>query len=123
MADRPEPWTWPEERVRAVVDKVRAGRSLKPPFWPGGARCAVALSFDSDHETLTLRHGTASPGKLSQGEYGARAAMPRILGLLARHEVPATFFVPAVIAMLYPDEQRRVVAEGHEVGTTAGCTS
>ncbi len=116
MADRPEPWTWPEERVRAIVGKVRAGRSLKPDAWPGGARCAVALSFDSDHETLTLRHGTASPGKLSQGEYGARVAVPRILELLGRQGVPATFFVPAVTATLYPDEQRRVIAEGHEIG-------
>jgi peptidoglycan/xylan/chitin deacetylase (PgdA/CDA1 family) len=30
--------------------------------------------------------------------------------------VPASFYVPAVVAMLYPDEQRRVVAEGHEIG-------
>ena len=30
--------------------------------------------------------------------------------------MPATFFAPAVSALLYPDEQRRVVAEGHEMG-------
>jgi peptidoglycan/xylan/chitin deacetylase (PgdA/CDA1 family) len=36
--------------------------------------------------------------------------------LLARHEVKASFYVPAVIALLYPDEQKRVVAEGHEIG-------
>lgn len=116
MAERPEPWTWPEQRVRAIVGKVRAGRSLKPPAWPGGARCAVALSFDSDHETLTLRHGIASPGKLSQGEYGSRVAVPRILELLGRHGLPATFFVPAMTATLYPNEQRRLIAEGHEIG-------
>ena len=114
--DRTDPWTWPESRWRAIVEKVRAGRSLKPDAWPGGARCAVALSFDSDHETLTLRTGERSPGRLSQGEYGARAGVPRILALLRRYDVPATFFVPAVTAMLYPDEQRRVVAAGHEIG-------
>ena len=111
-----EPWEWPEQTWRGIVGKVRAGRSLKPRSWPGGARAAVALSFDSDHETLTLRTGQRSPGKLSQGQYGSRAAMPRILGLLARHEIPATFFVPAVTAQLYPDEQRQVIAEGHEIG-------
>ncbi len=114
--DQPDTWTWPEERWRPIVEKIRAGRSLKPAVWPGGARCAVALSFDSDHETQTLRWGNSSPGKLSEGEYGARAAMPRILALLARYNIPATFFVPAVIAMLHPDEQRRVVGEGHEIG-------
>ena len=30
--------------------------------------------------------------------------------------MPATFFVPAVSALLHPDEQRRVVKEGHEIG-------
>lgn len=116
IPDQPESWRWPEERWRAIVQKIRAGRSLKPQSWPGGARVAVALSFDSDHETQTLRWGHHSPGKLSQGEYGARAAMPRILEILARHSIPATFFVPAVVAMLHPDEQRRVIAEGHEIG-------
>ncbi|MEM7190990.1 MAG: polysaccharide deacetylase [Pseudomonadota bacterium] len=116
MTDKPQPWTWPESTWRPIVEKVRAGRSLKPSVWPDGAKCAVALSFDSDHETLTLRTGNASPGKLSQGQYGSRAAMPRILSLLAREEISATFFVPAVTAMLYPEEQRRVIAEGHEIG-------
>ena len=111
-----EPWTWPEARWRPIVEKVRAGRSLKPAAWPDSARCAVALSFDSDHETLTLRAGEASPGRLSQGEYGARVGVPRILRLLDRYAVPATFFVPAVTAMLYPDEQRAVVGAGHEIG-------
>ena len=111
-----EPWAWPESRWRGIVDQVRAGRSLKPATWPGGARVAVALSFDSDHETLTLRSGETSPGKLSQGQYGARVAVPRILSLLKRHDVPATFFVPAVVARLYPAEQQRVVAAGHEIG-------
>lgn len=109
-------WQWPEERWRGVVNRVRAGRSLKPERWEGGARVAVALSFDSDHETIPLRDGETSPGKLSQGEYGARRGVGRILDLLRRHSIPATFFVPAVSAQLYPDEQRRVVEEGHEIG-------
>jgi peptidoglycan/xylan/chitin deacetylase (PgdA/CDA1 family) len=111
-----EPWQWPEAQWRAIVDHVRAGRPLRPAKWPGGARCAVALSFDSDHETNELRDGGASIGKLSQGQYGNRQGVPRILDLLRAHDVKASFYVPAVVALLYPDEQRRVVAEGHEIG-------
>jgi peptidoglycan-N-acetylglucosamine deacetylase len=110
-----EPWRWSEGEWRERIGRVRAGRSLKPKAWPEGARVAVALSFDSDHETGELRDGGNSIGRLSQGEYGARAGVPRILKLLERHGVPATFFVPAVAALAHPDEQRRVVAEGHEV--------
>ena len=110
------PWQWPEEQWRRIVDRVRAGRTLRPKTWPGGARCAVALSFDSDHETNELREAGESIGRLSQGQYGNRQGVPRILEILKRHGVPASFYVPAVTALLYPAEQRRVVAEGHEIG-------
>ena len=109
------PWQWPEAQWRRIVGRVRAGRPLRPKLWPGGARCAVALSFDSDHETNELREGGESIGRLSQGQYGNRQGVPRILEILARRGAKASFFVPAVTALLYPDEQRRVVAEGHEV--------
>lgn len=109
-------WQWPEARWRAAVARVRAGRSLKPAAWKDGARCAVALSFDSDHETSTLRFGHTSPGRLSAGEYGARVGVPRITRLLATHGIAASFFVPAVSALLHPDEQRALVAAGHEIG-------
>lgn len=111
-----EPWKWAEPVWRGIVDKVRAGRSLKPASWPGGARCAVALSFDSDHETGTLREGQTSPGRLSQGQFGNRQGVPRIRRLLDKHGIKASFFVPAVVALLYPDEQRGNVDAGHEVG-------
>ena len=111
-----QPWQWQDEKWRGIVDRVRAGRSLKPAAWKDGARACVALSFDSDHETTTLRHGDVSPGRLSQGEYGARAGIPRILRLLDRYGIKASFFVPAVSAMLHPDEQRTIVEQGHEIG-------
>ena len=114
--DKARPWEWPEEQWREVVDRVRAGRSLKPKKWKSDAKVAVAISFDSDHESLTLRWGDDSPGRLSQGQYAARRIMPRILDMLERYSVPATFFVPAVVALLHPAEQQRVVADGHEVG-------
>jgi peptidoglycan-N-acetylglucosamine deacetylase len=114
--DEEKPWTWPESTWRAKVDHVRAGRSLAPARWKDGARCAVALSFDSDHETIELRFGGASYGKMSQGQYGARKGVPRIMRLLERHGVPATFFMPAVSALLHPEEVHAVVAAGHELG-------
>ena len=53
---------------------------------------------------------------MAWGQYGNRVGVPSILKLLAKHSVPATFYVPAVCALLYPDEQRRIIAEGHEIG-------
>ena len=74
-----EPWNWSDEFVRAEVNHVRAGRDLNPDTWPGGARVAVLLSYDVDNETVQgLRTGEISVGPLSQGQYGARVALPRI---------------------------------------------
>ncbi|MDZ5446985.1 polysaccharide deacetylase [Micromonospora sp. 4G57] len=110
-----EPWQWDEPTWRGHIGKVRAGRSLTPDQWPGGARVAVAISFDSDHETIPLRDGETSPGKLAQGEYGARVAAPKIVRLLGEYDVPASFFMPAVSALLHPEEVEAYVAGGHEV--------
>ncbi|GAA5119680.1 polysaccharide deacetylase family protein [Pseudonocardia adelaidensis] len=110
-----EPWQWDEPTWRGHVERVRAGRRLVPASWPGGARVAVALSFDSDHETIPLRDGETRPGKLAQGEYGARVAAPKILALLAEHGARASFFMPAVSALLHPGEVEAYAAGGHEV--------
>ncbi len=110
-----QPWEWDEGVWRGQVERVRAGRRLVPQRWPGGARVAVALSFDSDHETIPLRDRQFSPCQLSQGQYGSRVGVPRVLGLLAEHRIAATFFVPAVAALLYPDDIAAYVDGGHEV--------
>jgi peptidoglycan-N-acetylglucosamine deacetylase len=115
-ANETEPWQWDESTWREHVGHVRAGRSLTPESWPDGKRVAVALSLDSDHETPALRDKETRPGKLSQGEYGARVAVPKILKLLGDRAIPATFFMPAVCALLRPDEAKSYVDGGHEVG-------
>jgi peptidoglycan-N-acetylglucosamine deacetylase len=116
QTDELEAWQWPESQWRPIVEHVRAGRRFRPKRWKDNARCAVALSFDSDHETNELRDGGKSIGRLSWGQYGHRVGVPRILDVLRRHDVRASFYVPAVTALLYPDEQRQLIAHGHEVG-------
>ena len=110
------PWEWSEPQWRKIVGRARAGRSLAPKLWPGGARCAVTLSFDADHETIPLRDSDQSPMRISQGQYGNRQGIPRIRALLDRHGIRASFFYPAVSALLHPAEIRAVADEGHEIG-------
>jgi peptidoglycan-N-acetylglucosamine deacetylase len=114
LSDAPHHWS--EERWRQLVGHVRAGRRLRPKVWPGGKQVAVALSFDADHETFEMGRGGTAPGRLAWGEFGRRVGVPRILELLARHDVPSTFFMPAVSALLDPTEVRRIAGEGHEIG-------
>lgn len=97
-------WQWSLDSVRQVVNAVRAGRDLNPARWPNGARVAVLLSFDVDNETVSLRFGEPTIGALSQGEYGARVALARVVSLLDRNKIPATFFAPAVSYLLNPGQ-------------------
>ncbi len=115
MTDKP-PWSISEAEVRALIGRVRAGRPLIPQSWPGRAKAAVALSFDCDHECFELGGGGRTIGRLAWGEYGRRVGVPRILDVLSRHNVPASFFMPAMCALLDPDESRRIIAAGHEIG-------
>ncbi|MFQ5742155.1 MAG: polysaccharide deacetylase [Acidobacteriota bacterium] len=113
----PPPWEWTDEEVRSAVNQVRAGRDLNPDTWPGGARVAVLLSFDVDNETVQgLRDGEVSVGALSQGQYGSRVALSRVVDLLDREEVPATFFFPAWSLKLAPEQAGVIEASGrHEI--------
>jgi peptidoglycan/xylan/chitin deacetylase (PgdA/CDA1 family) len=54
---------------------------------------------------------------MSQGEYGARVGLRRVVELMARHEIPATFFIPAVSLVISPDIVDVIQASGrHEFG-------
>jgi peptidoglycan/xylan/chitin deacetylase (PgdA/CDA1 family) len=106
-------WEWSADSIRRVVNAVRAGRSLQPRTWPNGARVAVLLSFDVDNETVSLRFGQPTIGALSQGEYGARVALQRVVDLVDRHRIPASFFIPAVSLMLHPEMAGVIQKAGH----------
>lgn len=116
MIDEDQPWKTDKETWRGLVHRVRAERALEPKIWPGGARCAVALSFDCDHEAFELGMGKAAIGRLAWGEFGRRRGVPRILAVLDRHDVKASFFMPAVSALIEPDALAPITERGHEIG-------
>lgn len=107
-----------EDELKAQMFHVSAGRRLKPTSWPGGARVAVGLSFDVDNATAALSTGNLDYEILSRGEYGAVDGLPRLLRMLDRQQVPASFFIPAVSALLHPQMIKDIQASslGHEIG-------
>ncbi len=115
---RPQPGTRLSlDQLKAQMFHVSAGRRLKPKTWPNGARVAVGLSFDVDNASASLATGDLISESISRGEYGAIDGLPRILRLLDKHNVPASFFVPAVSHLLHPKMIPAIMARGrHEVG-------
>jgi peptidoglycan/xylan/chitin deacetylase (PgdA/CDA1 family) len=108
---------WTEQQLRDAVAPVRVGRKLAPRSWPGNARVAVCLSFDVDNESYLLARGETSPTTLSAADFGAQSGLPRILQLLDRHTIAASFFIPAVSAMIHPEMIPAILKGGrHEIG-------
>ena len=71
------------DEIEAIANRVRAGRSLQPAAWPDGARVAVLLSYDVDNDTISIaRNRNPSIGAMSQGEYGARVGLQRVVDLM-----------------------------------------
>ena len=102
--------------MEPVILNRGIGRKLRyAPLY--GARVAVLLSFDVDNETIEgLRTGTISVGPLSNGEYGSRVALPRIVDLLDEEGIPASFFFPAWSLKLAPHQADVVQASDmHEI--------
>ena len=97
----------------------RRTESLARIAWPHDARCAVTLSFDVDAESGYLCKGEQYARRLtslSQGRYGIRRGLPRILDLLDERGIRATFYVPGYTAELYPREIGEITRSGHEIG-------
>ncbi|MFC7693108.1 polysaccharide deacetylase family protein [Paeniroseomonas aquatica] len=77
---------------------------------------AAASPSRSTPTTRPSRCATPTAARCASGQYGNRQGVPRIRALLARYGLRASFFYPAVSALLHPDEIRAVADEGHEIG-------
>jgi peptidoglycan/xylan/chitin deacetylase (PgdA/CDA1 family) len=85
-------------------------------MWSQGRKVAACLSFDFDTQALwfeTFKKNTASP--LSRGEYGARVGITRVLALLDKYAIPATFFIPAWTVEHHTRQCEEIVRRGHEI--------
>jgi hypothetical protein len=95
------------------MGRIRLAQACKAcERWPRARSRSVAWRsticrrplVDSDHETIELRNGGQSIKTLSIGEYGSRRGIARITEILEKANVPASFFVPAVSALLHPEQ-------------------
>jgi peptidoglycan/xylan/chitin deacetylase (PgdA/CDA1 family) len=102
-------------------------------LWPGGARLAVSLVVNVEEGAeMSVRDGDRGPDPVdelgvalrrplrnlaneSNYQYGIRAGAPRVLAVLERYGMPATFTAAAVALERAPELARAITARGHEV--------
>ena len=108
---------WTEAQLREAAGHVRAGRSLTPKAWPNGARVGVALTFNVSNSANQLARGDTAVVAMTGGEFGAAQGLARVLELLDRHQVPATFFVSGVADLVDPQMVPEIAKrKRHEIG-------
>ncbi|MEM9603154.1 MAG: polysaccharide deacetylase [Pseudomonadota bacterium] len=94
---------------------------LRNPIpWPNGARCAVAITFDMDADSLIhIARPADSHRRLyptSMGRYGPNVALPRILDTYRRFGLSQSFFIPGWCLETYPETAEAILQGGHEIG-------
>ncbi|MEO1687713.1 MAG: polysaccharide deacetylase [Pseudomonadota bacterium] len=91
-----------------------------PVPWPNGARCACAITFDMDADSLIhIARPKDSHQRLypaSMGRYGPTVAVPRILETYRRLGLKQSFFVPGWCLEAYPETVEAILEGGHEIG-------
>jgi peptidoglycan-N-acetylglucosamine deacetylase len=94
---------------------------LRNPIpWPNGARCACAITFDVDSDSLIHisrpedSHRRLYP--ISMGRYDQTAAVPRILDTYRRLGLKQSFFMPGWVMEQAPSTVEAILKDGHEIG-------
>jgi peptidoglycan/xylan/chitin deacetylase (PgdA/CDA1 family) len=78
----------------------------------------LLLTFDLDAETMWTARDPAyaqRPVLMSQGAYGWKVGVPRILALLKKYGIHSTFFIPGVVVQQRPHVVEAILHDGHEI--------
>ena len=103
-------WLTPGMLPEATSGRGRHSGGMTTP-----ARSAC-LTFDVDAMSSWITSvGTNNPSMISRGEF-AIVGLPRVLDVLRRSDVRATFFVPGHTLLAFPALVERIAADGHELG-------
>lgn len=90
--------------------------SLMPLDLPKRVRCVVNLGCDFDAIAIWIgSFGLKSPSFMHRGEFGARVGVPRILNLLRKYEIKATWCIPGHTAETFSEKIKQIAKDGHEI--------
>src|SRR5439155_5579589 len=110
----PEPVSWLPPSVRESF-RTTDLRTIDRPEWPDGKRCCVLVTVHCDAQSVWRALGMEKLVYISNGEYGARTAVWRVLDVLDRRAIKGSFFVPGWTAETYPEIVPTASRAGHEI--------
>jgi len=78
--------------------------------------CVFGIDIDAVGGWLGSYGGEDSPSDIQRGMFAGDVGTPRLLKMLTRRELPATWFVPGHSLETFPDSIKMIVDAGHEIG-------
>jgi peptidoglycan/xylan/chitin deacetylase (PgdA/CDA1 family) len=97
-----------------MLQEIFLGEKLQ---WPKPYRCAVNLVFNyQGAEGLEPdSKGRIDAEEYSRREYGPRVGVWRVLRVLEKYDLKATFVICGALAERYPDSVKAIQAAGHDI--------
>ena len=83
---------------------------------PREIKAVFGIDIDAVGGWLGSYGGEDSPSDIQRGMFAGDVGAPRVLNLLLRHGIPATWFIPGHSIETFPDTVEMIVAAGHEIG-------
>ncbi|KAF1917305.1 hypothetical protein BDU57DRAFT_493125 [Ampelomyces quisqualis] len=83
---------------------------------PKRVLCSYGIDIDASAGWLNTKTGApADPTNISRGVFGATVGIDRLLKLLDKYNIKATWFTPAHTAESFPKQIRKIIDKGHEI--------
>lgn len=78
--------------------------------------CAFGTDIDSVAGWIGSYGGGDSPSDIQRGVFASEVGNIRLLNLFKKHKLKTSFFIPGHSMESFPDQVKRIVDEGHEIG-------
>jgi peptidoglycan-N-acetylglucosamine deacetylase len=78
--------------------------------------CAFGTDIDSVAGWIGSYGGGDSPSDIQRGVFASEVGNIRLLNLFKKYKLKTTFFIPGHSIESFPDQVKRIVDEGHEIG-------
>jgi peptidoglycan-N-acetylglucosamine deacetylase len=78
--------------------------------------CAFGTDVDSVAGWIGSYGGGDSPSDIQRGVFASEVGNIRLLNLFKKYKLKTTFFIPGHSIESFPDQVKRIAAEGHEIG-------
>jgi hypothetical protein len=83
---------------------------------PKRVLCGYGVDVDAVSNWLNTKDGSpVDLANVSRGVFGATVGVDRLLGLFEKHDIKASWFVPAHSLESFPAQMEKVVRVGHEL--------